>query len=496
MRARTFSAWGLGLLMSSASVACGGDGAAPGVGAAEGTGAASGTSGSAGAGGGSGTSGSAGTGGTAGASGAAGTSGSGGAGDAGALSAVDDVGTTTRGVTVVFDVRANDGAAASAVITGFTSGTQGEVRLRSDGRLEYVARDDADGADTFTYTLRDGALSATATVSVDVIPRLGTVSGGRLYQARESAQLADATPDELAKGFFWYSANGKGDAVGRYAKGRMFVRFADGTATPITLPPELPTVGQGDQYGDFCPAGINERGDVVGFWFDPNFTSKGWLWTRSTGGVSVWDDTSLAKHTPADLRDDGTVVGYFEDYDDGKPWLSFARPVGQAPSALSLFGASAFTHTVVHEITEAGVVAGNVSSAGDGLGAPAQCFTRRLPDGPYDVKPNPAGVYSVDCRGANEALELVGKLQRVETSRMRGFRWTPAGLHEVRLPFASARGATKRAEEIMAIANDGKLFANILDLAGGFRAVELTPVAASPGVSHLESTFDYVGELE
>lgn len=70
------------------------------------------------------------------------------------------------------DVLANDTAPVGATVTTVSQGTLGDVTIAPDGlSVLYAPHLDANGADTFTYTLDDGAGSTdAATVSVDVTP--------------------------------------------------------------------------------------------------------------------------------------------------------------------------------------------------------------------------------------------------------------------------------------------------------------------------------------
>jgi hypothetical protein len=91
-----------------------------------------------------------------------------------AVSAVDDEATLPEDPTDpwLIDVLDNDSYPAEATVTAVTQGTLGLVTIAPDGLSVFYTPDpDADGTDSFTYTLDDGAGSTdTATVEVTVTP--------------------------------------------------------------------------------------------------------------------------------------------------------------------------------------------------------------------------------------------------------------------------------------------------------------------------------------
>ena len=86
-----------------------------------------------------------------------------------APSATDDSATTAEDSPVSVDVLANDSDADSdpLSVTEFTNPAHGTVS-RAGGVLTYTPDADFNGTDAFTYTISDGTLSATATVTVAV----------------------------------------------------------------------------------------------------------------------------------------------------------------------------------------------------------------------------------------------------------------------------------------------------------------------------------------
>ncbi len=92
-----------------------------------------------------------------------------------AVTAVDDNPTISEDQLpspVTIDVLANDTVPVGATITGVTQGTLGVVTIAPDGlSVRYAPQLNANGSDTFTYTLDDGAGSVdTATVHLTITP--------------------------------------------------------------------------------------------------------------------------------------------------------------------------------------------------------------------------------------------------------------------------------------------------------------------------------------
>lgn len=430
------------------------------------------------------------------AAGAGGESSAGAGGESGAGSgsveapiATDDVATTARGVVMLIDVRRNDGP--GAVIESFTAASKGAVSLTPDGLFRYAPHEGADGSDSFAYTLVGGK---TATVGVTIRPRQGTVIGGQLYTAIESPLPLDATEKEREIGFYWMDANGKGEAVGQFgaaAGARMILRRADGSFVTIPKPQGIPS--DSAQWG---PLGMNDVGDVVGFSFDADFiSSAGWIWNEAAGGKSFAAE-ALAMRTLSDITDDGVMIGYIEDYDAGLDWKLFTRSKSDDGSE-ALHQPDGFRHVPGYRINKKRVVVGNAGNGGDGFSAPLRCYLADLASTPtsFDVRSNPDGVYSLDCRALDDEGRIGGKAYLTDSSFQRAFLWDDSGFHVVSIPFPSRVGDIRRGEEIVAIAGDGTLFGQILDLAGSFRAVELTPVPKEEGTS-FEPSSDRVAAFE
>ena len=87
--------------------------------------------------------------------------------------AVDDLGIATNEDTAVtIDVVANDTDVDGDALTvsAVSTATNGTVSIAPDGRVVYTPDADFNGADSFTYTVTDGVLTDTGTVTVDVAP--------------------------------------------------------------------------------------------------------------------------------------------------------------------------------------------------------------------------------------------------------------------------------------------------------------------------------------
>lgn len=88
-----------------------------------------------------------------------------------APTAADDSYTATVGATNTIDVLANDSDENSEdtlTVTSVTQPTSGSVAINSDGTLSFEPTGGTLGDDSFTYTVSDGELSDTATVSLTV----------------------------------------------------------------------------------------------------------------------------------------------------------------------------------------------------------------------------------------------------------------------------------------------------------------------------------------
>jgi VCBS repeat-containing protein len=87
--------------------------------------------------------------------------------------AVNDAAATVEDAAVIITVLANDTDADGETlqVTGVTQGSKGAVTINANGTVAYTPAPNTNGADAFTYTVRDGAnVTDTATVTVSVAP--------------------------------------------------------------------------------------------------------------------------------------------------------------------------------------------------------------------------------------------------------------------------------------------------------------------------------------
>ena len=87
-----------------------------------------------------------------------------------APTAANDTAMTDEGEAVVIDVLDNDSddPGDTLAVTAVTQGAYGAVVNNNDGTVTYTPDEDFSGMDSFMYTVSDGELDATATVSVTV----------------------------------------------------------------------------------------------------------------------------------------------------------------------------------------------------------------------------------------------------------------------------------------------------------------------------------------
>jgi hypothetical protein len=84
--------------------------------------------------------------------------------------AIDDRGRTDEDVAVTIDVLANDSDSDGDALTVIEVGSalNGTAALNSDATVTYEPSSDFNGSDSFTYTITDGELLASATVLIEV----------------------------------------------------------------------------------------------------------------------------------------------------------------------------------------------------------------------------------------------------------------------------------------------------------------------------------------
>jgi hypothetical protein len=105
--------------------------------------------------------------------------------------AIDDSANTEVGTDVIISVLGNDSDVDSDAlsISSFAQGTNGSVSDNGDGTLTYTPNAVFSGTDTFSYTITDGILSDTATVTIDV-----TLPPGRITVTPTSLTTTEGGP--------------------------------------------------------------------------------------------------------------------------------------------------------------------------------------------------------------------------------------------------------------------------------------------------------------
>ncbi len=106
---------------------------------------------------------------------------------------VDDVASAILTTPIIVDALANDIDVDGNDITIETVGaaSNGTVELLENGTLQYTANDGFVGVDTFEYTITDGELTQTGTVSVDVSD--GSQPDGNVFNATENKEIIQGT---------------------------------------------------------------------------------------------------------------------------------------------------------------------------------------------------------------------------------------------------------------------------------------------------------------
>jgi len=410
----------------------------------------------------------------------------------------DDRARTLSNVPVVVDVLANDDA--RGVIAFFGAASHGAVERADDDTLRYTATAGFVGSDSFTYEVS----GSTATVTVEVLPGLGTVADGRPYTVVVSAPPPGIDAALAAQGFFWVDANDRGDALldfGEEDGSTLYVRWADGTFERV-VPPD-PTTSPGvAAFGVVGLSGINDLGAVTGWYFSDDYSVAGsFVWTAELGSVINGGGESLDL-IATDIDAAGRVVGYTEDYDSTE-WAGFVAAPGADFGDAALIRAPEYLHTMLFEIQDDGRAMGTVSNGGDGwyVTFPKNCFVMDVDAGlsSIEVIARPADVFHMDCRGMSGDT-LVGKYYEgtSEADRLvvhRAMMVVGGRLVRIDLPAASPVGVEERREELLAILSDGRMFGNaVLDTfdAQRYLPVELTPFLPEPGTLFEDSRFDLV----
>jgi hypothetical protein len=394
--------------------------------------------------------------------------------------ALDDQAVTGMGVPVHVRVLDND-EGEELVLESFENGKGGTVVEHSDGVLSYVPDEDFDGEDSFSYTVRDAhGEVATATVTVNVLPRLGTVAGGRLYVG-----TAHRRPDQPG-GTAWFGLSEAGHKVGS-GPGLLF-QDTDGEFVDIDLP-----VG----YGSGGMKGVNAHGVAVGFVSGPapDYAIYSFRWSPG-GEAEVFGDASYSAEA---IGDDGTVVGAF--FDDDYIASGYILPDGETPT---LFKVPDSSNTYPSDLLPDGSIFGTAHFSGQ----PNRCFLRS-PSGEFELS-DPAEPWStypgVACRGRNNAGWRVGSVSPVPAPKKNDAALVGAPgepMTRIHFPFPPLFGAVNRGELLMDIAESGTMVGytyEVVPYMDGFavrtrrvfHAIELESVEALRGTFFEDTPFGYV----
>lgn len=105
--------------------------------------------------------------------------------------AVDDTASVAPGGTINIDVLANDIPTDGARIIGFTQADQGTVTELADGRLQFIADENASGTTSFDYTIAKNQVRITGSEEGDELGRTSVAQGDTLAISAEFDDTAD-----------------------------------------------------------------------------------------------------------------------------------------------------------------------------------------------------------------------------------------------------------------------------------------------------------------
>ncbi|HEV2529069.1 MAG TPA: Ig-like domain-containing protein, partial [Thermomicrobiales bacterium] len=232
------------------------------------------------------------------------------------------VGTGLR--TVVADI---DDPQAALTITVAQQPTRGTLLLRTDGSFDYLPGLNANGTDTFTYTVTDpSGLQTTATVTIEI----SAVNDPPDVQVR-AIQTAEDSP---------FNGSVAGQAMDVDGDTLTFER-PDGPTLQggtVTLAP--------DGTFTYTPAPNFAGTDSFTYTVsDGTATSSG----RVTITVTPVNDppvvTPVDQMIAEDTRLTGNLADFVEDVDGGAPTFTLLTPVGEIPGTFALNGDGTFSFT-------------------------------------------------------------------------------------------------------------------------------------------------------
>jgi|GEM_PF-5005057 len=395
----------------------------------------------------------------------------------GTAATADDTALTTRNIPVLIDVIANDTLTGDWDIVALSAPARGRADLGSDGVVRFTpAADDPGGTVEFTYTLRErgGDGEETGSVEVQIAPALGTVSGGRLYEARAIVL------EEYPLGIEIQDINNNGDVVASClsveARTQCIIE-ADGTVNEIVL--------QADAFE--WATGLNDNGDFIGLWCDDVSCSG----AKNVGGTLE----DLDSFAPWNLGNDGTITGLkvFDAMNVG----TVIAPDGTETAITNDLGR---TFTNVAGANAAGDL---VAFSEDGV-ADDRCHIYPAGGGMREtLERAPGGAeLTPSCFDINDAQEVVGFVgEGASFTNSRAVRWDADGAHFVNFPFAPGAGASDRVELLWGNNNSGtlagyyretRLVEGQEDRQTVFTGVVLNPVDAPENTSYEDTDFGYI----
>ncbi|MGH9249480.1 MAG: D-alanyl-D-alanine carboxypeptidase family protein [Acidimicrobiales bacterium] len=231
----------------------------------------------------------------------------------------------------------------------------------------------------------------------------GYVTGEYIRPDRESGFVRDprgriSTFDVPgARGTEAVKINDRRQIVGRYSEDTPFVDDSTrvrgyirhrGKTTRIDAPDAVHTL----------PTGINDRGDVVGYFVDSGGTTHGFVWRD--GRFTTLDVPDATAPTPVDINDRGDVVGLFID-DAGAP-KGFLLSKGR----YSTIAAPGAPTTIPFGINDTGQIVGYTADDLDQTGARGFLLAEGV-DGPFTPINFPGAPKSV-ALGISDRGDVVG----------------------------------------------------------------------------------------
>jgi len=279
--------------------------------------------------------------------------------------AVDDAATTNEDTVVFVPVLANDVDPDSGfTLTAATQGSKGATTIQGDGTIRYTPNANANGADSFTYTVSDGSATDTATVSVTINP---------VNDAPVAWNDSVITPEDTALTFAILANDVDVDGdpltpvnVGSVANGTLVVN-PDGT---LTYTPNLNFRGfENFTYAASDPAGAQSTATV-----HIEITSVNDAPTAVNDSATTNEDTALnfnVAGNDTDLDGDNLVVSAVTQGAKGSVVINnspslFGKYVIYTPNA-NANGSDTFTYTVSdgHGGTAIGTVAMTITAVND-----------------------------------------------------------------------------------------------------------------------------------